>query len=175
MLFITWAELLQGAEGSLVPVHYPEGPEICRHHAQQATALKRRGTPIGANDLCIACHALAIDATLVGGLLPAALIEQIARQEAPGQKASDYGLPKALRIQVAVDQARSGRIISPLSPGAKAGIRPMPILAARFHGLCLWVKIWTHRQSAAVVVDAHRQRSRGQNPVFQADRRRPCR
>jgi tRNA(fMet)-specific endonuclease VapC len=31
----------------------------------QATALKRRGTPIGANDLWIACHALALDATLV--------------------------------------------------------------------------------------------------------------
>jgi len=44
---------------------------------------------------------------LVGGLLPASLIEQIARQEAPGQKASDYGLPKNLRIQVAVDQAWS--------------------------------------------------------------------
>jgi hypothetical protein len=43
---------------------------------------------------------------LVGGLLPASLIEQIARQEAPGQKASDYGLPKNLRIQVAVDASR---------------------------------------------------------------------
>ena len=42
---------------------------------------------------------------LVGGLLPASLIEQIALQEAPGQKASDYGLPKTLRLQVAVDQA----------------------------------------------------------------------
>lgn len=80
MSFITWAELLQGAEGSqrrqatlqqldalsrLVPVLYPEGPAICRHVAQQATALRRRGTPIGANDLWIACHALAIGATLV--------------------------------------------------------------------------------------------------------------
>jgi tRNA(fMet)-specific endonuclease VapC len=80
MSFITWAELLQGAEGSQrreamlrqldqlarqVPVLYPEGAEICRHYAQQATALKRRGTPIGANDLWIACHALALDATLV--------------------------------------------------------------------------------------------------------------
>ena len=44
---------------------------------------------------------------LVGGLLPASLVEQIARQEAPGQKASDYGLPKNLRIQVAVHQAWS--------------------------------------------------------------------
>ena len=80
MSFITWAELLQGAEGSQrreatlrqldqlarqVPVLYPEGPQLCRHYAVQATALKRRGTPIGANDLWIACHALALDATLV--------------------------------------------------------------------------------------------------------------
>jgi tRNA(fMet)-specific endonuclease VapC len=80
MSFITWAELLQGAEGSQrreatlrqldqlarqVPVLYPDGPQICRHYAVQATALKRRGTPIGANDLWIACHALALDATLV--------------------------------------------------------------------------------------------------------------
>ena len=80
MSFITWAELLQGAEGSqrrqatlqqldalsrLVTVLYPDGPAICRHYAQQATALRRRGTPIGANDLWIACHALAIGATLV--------------------------------------------------------------------------------------------------------------
>lgn len=80
MSFITWAELLQGAEGSQrreatlrqldqlarqVPVLYPEGPQICRHYAVQATALKRRGTPIGANDLWIACHALALGATLV--------------------------------------------------------------------------------------------------------------
>jgi len=80
MSFITWGELLHGAEGSQrreatlrqldqlvrqVPVLYPEGPEICRHYAHQATALKRRGTPIGANDLWIACHALALNATLV--------------------------------------------------------------------------------------------------------------
>ena len=80
MSFITWAELLQGAEGSQrreatlrqlhqlarqVPVLYPEGPQICGHYAMQATALKRRGTPIGANDLWIACHALALEATLV--------------------------------------------------------------------------------------------------------------
>jgi len=80
MSFITWAELLRGAEGSQrreatlrqldllarqVPVLVPEGAEICRHYAVQATALKRRGTPIGANDLWIACHALALEATLV--------------------------------------------------------------------------------------------------------------
>jgi len=49
----------------LVPVLYPEGPAICRAYAEQATALKQRGTPIGANDLWIACHALALEATLV--------------------------------------------------------------------------------------------------------------
>lgn len=80
MSFITWAELLQGAEGSQrreatlaqldalarqVQVLYPEGPALCRHYAVQATALKRQGTPIGANDLWIACHALALGATLV--------------------------------------------------------------------------------------------------------------
>jgi len=63
MSFITWAELLRGAEGSqrreaslqqlealtrLVPVLYPDGPGICEHYAVQATALKRRATPIGA-------------------------------------------------------------------------------------------------------------------------------
>lgn len=80
MSFITWAELLQGAAGSkrreatlqkldalqrLVPVLYPEGQAICRHYAEQAANLKRLGTPIGANDLWIACHCLAIGATLV--------------------------------------------------------------------------------------------------------------
>lgn len=80
MSFITWAELLQGAEASQrraatlaqlnalsrqVPVLYPDGPDICRHYAEQATALKRHGTSIGANDLWIACHALALGATLV--------------------------------------------------------------------------------------------------------------
>ena len=80
MSFITWAELLRGAEGSLrrtdtlkqldvlarqVTVLYPEGDGICRHYAVQATALKRQGTPIGGKDLWIACHALALGATLV--------------------------------------------------------------------------------------------------------------
>lgn len=80
MSFITWAELLQGAQGSQrravtlaqldalarqVPVLYPEGPAICHHVAEQATALKRQGTPIGANALWIACQALAPGSTLV--------------------------------------------------------------------------------------------------------------
>ena len=37
---------------------------------------------------------------LVGGLLPASLIEQIALQQAPQQKASAYGLQKNQRLQV---------------------------------------------------------------------------
>lgn len=80
MSFITWAELLKGAERSSrksdvlrrldalarqVPVIYPAGPSICRHYAEQFTRLKEAGTPIGANDLWIACHVLADNATLV--------------------------------------------------------------------------------------------------------------
>lgn len=80
MSFVTWAELLKGAERSTrkpevlrrldalarqIPVNYPTGPAICRHYAEQATRLKERGTPISGNDLWIACHALAEDATLV--------------------------------------------------------------------------------------------------------------
>ena len=80
MSFVTWAELLRGAEGSqrreatlqqlealtrLVQVLYPQGKGICEYYAVQATTLKRRATPIAANDLWIACHALSIGATLV--------------------------------------------------------------------------------------------------------------
>jgi len=80
MSFVTWAELLKGAERSTqkpavlrrldalarqVTVLYPTGPSICQHYAQQFTLLKDAGTPIGANDLWIACHALAEAATLV--------------------------------------------------------------------------------------------------------------
>ena len=80
MSFVTYAELLKGAERSTrkpgvlrrldnlirqVPVAYPSDPRICRHYAEQFTRLKTAGTPIGANDLWIACHALAEDATLV--------------------------------------------------------------------------------------------------------------
>ena len=49
----------------LVPVAYPNSPAISEHYAAQATALKASGIPIGANDLWIACHALAEHATLV--------------------------------------------------------------------------------------------------------------
>ena len=80
MSFVTLVELLKGAERSThktevlrrlnalareVPVRYPTAPAICRHYAEQAIRLKEAGTPIGANDLWIACHALAEDATLV--------------------------------------------------------------------------------------------------------------
>ncbi|OBS30803.1 ribonuclease VapC [Tepidimonas fonticaldi] len=80
MSFVTWGELLAGAERSnrraqvlrrlqeltrIVTVLYPRGPAICRHYAEQSTRLRQAGTPIGANDLWIACHALAEDATLV--------------------------------------------------------------------------------------------------------------
>lgn len=80
MSFISWAELLKGAERSVrkpevlrrldalarqVAVLYPGGPAICQHYAFQSTRLKDAGTPIGANDLWIACHALAEEATLV--------------------------------------------------------------------------------------------------------------
>ena len=80
MSFVTHAELLKGAQRStrkaavlerlnaltrLVPVAYPNSPAISEHYAVQSTALKASGTPIGANDLWIACHALAEHATLV--------------------------------------------------------------------------------------------------------------
>ena len=80
MSFVTWAELLKGAERSTrktevlrrlnalarqVPVRYPADSAICRHYAEQATRLRKAGTLIGANDLWIACHALAEDATLI--------------------------------------------------------------------------------------------------------------
>lgn len=80
MSFVTWAQLLKGAERSSrktnvlrrldaltrqVPAIYPTGPAICRHYAEHFTRLKDAGTQIGANDLWIACHALAEGATLV--------------------------------------------------------------------------------------------------------------
>ncbi len=80
MSFITYAELLKGAERSSrksqalsrlesltrqAPVLYPANVAICRHYAEQFTRLKTAGTPIGGNDLWIACHALAEQAVLV--------------------------------------------------------------------------------------------------------------
>ncbi len=80
MSFFTYAELLKGAERSTrkpevlrrleqltrsIPVSYQVGPALCSHYAGQFDRLKQAGTPIGANDLWIACHALSEDATLV--------------------------------------------------------------------------------------------------------------
>jgi tRNA(fMet)-specific endonuclease VapC len=80
MSFVTFAELLKGAERStrkpevlrrldeltrVVPVRCAVAREHCEHYAAQFTDLRARGTPIGANELWIACHALAINATLV--------------------------------------------------------------------------------------------------------------
>jgi tRNA(fMet)-specific endonuclease VapC len=74
------AELLKGAERSsrkpevlrslealarLVTVLYPTGQAISQHDDEQFTWLRDAGTPIGANDLWIACHGLAENAILV--------------------------------------------------------------------------------------------------------------
>ena len=80
MSFVTYAEMLKSAEGSMrkadvlrrlegltrqVPVLYPSGAALCEHFAEQSVRLKAAGTPIGSNDLWIACHALAEAAVLV--------------------------------------------------------------------------------------------------------------
>jgi tRNA(fMet)-specific endonuclease VapC len=80
MSFFTYAELLKGAERSTrkqdvlsrleqltreVPVVYETGRSLCEHYAAHFTRLKEAGTPIAANDLWVACHALAQDAILV--------------------------------------------------------------------------------------------------------------
>ena len=80
MSFFTFAELLMGAERStqkadvlrrldalarVVPVRYGVQRALCQHYAVQYTRLRAAGTPIGANDLWIASHALADDCTLV--------------------------------------------------------------------------------------------------------------
>ena len=80
MSFVTYAELLKGAERStrkpevlrqldqlvrVVPVFFDTNKELCRHYAVQANRLRTAGTPIGGNDLWIACHALMLDAILV--------------------------------------------------------------------------------------------------------------
>lgn len=48
-----------------IQVVYPNNAKICQHYAQQFECLKQLGTPIGMNDLWIACHALAEEAMLV--------------------------------------------------------------------------------------------------------------
>ena len=80
MSFFTYAELLKGAERSTrkprvleslhrlslqIPVVYHADKSLCEHYARQFTRLKQAGTPIGANDLWIACHALAERTVLV--------------------------------------------------------------------------------------------------------------
>lgn len=78
MSFVTYAELLKGANGSQEPakthkkveniaatvkVLYPD-ETICHHYAEWANTLKQQGTPIGNNDLWIASHALSCNAVL---------------------------------------------------------------------------------------------------------------
>lgn len=80
MSFFTYAELLKGAQRSTrkervlrnlnkltrqIPVLYAVDQRICGHYARHFTHLRVAGTPIGANDLWIACHALAEDSVLV--------------------------------------------------------------------------------------------------------------
>ena len=80
MSFFTFAELLKGAERSTkksevlrqldqltrhISVQSDTTRNLCEHYANQFTQLKEAGTLIGANDLWIACHALAQDCTLV--------------------------------------------------------------------------------------------------------------
>ncbi len=80
MSFVSFAELLKGAERSVrkmetrrrldalvrqAPVFHDASPALCAHWAAQFVRLKAAGTMIGANDLWIACHALALDAVLV--------------------------------------------------------------------------------------------------------------
>ena len=80
MSFVTYAELLKGAERSVrknevlrqvaaltrqVTVLFQADAAMCAHHARRAAALQAAGTPIGANDLWIACHALAQGCVLV--------------------------------------------------------------------------------------------------------------
>ena len=80
MSFISYAELLKGAEKSTrkaetlqqlkrltqqITVDYQISSNLCEHYATQFIQLKEAGTPFGANDLWIACHALSQNATLV--------------------------------------------------------------------------------------------------------------
>ena len=80
MSFFTFAEMLKGAQRStrkpevlrrldelarVVPVRYGVSRLLCEHYAVQFTRLRAAGTPMGGNDLWIACHALADGCTLV--------------------------------------------------------------------------------------------------------------
>src|SRR5690606_21169024 len=74
MSFVTYTELLKGAENSSqkskvlqriaqlsekIKVVYPLDHSICQYYAVQFQRLKQAGMPIGGNDLWIGCHALA--------------------------------------------------------------------------------------------------------------------
>lgn len=80
MSFITYAELLKGAEKSThksqlikqiknlaqsINVEFVTNEKLCESYASNFTRLKGAGTQIGANDLWIACHAISLGATLV--------------------------------------------------------------------------------------------------------------
>jgi len=80
MSFFADGELLKGAERvtrkpqvlrtldlltGQIPANCRAGRDLSVHYAAQFTRLKRAGTPIGANDLWIVCHALAEDTILV--------------------------------------------------------------------------------------------------------------
>ena len=49
----------------VIPLRYAVDRELCVQYAKQFTQLRAAGTPIGTNDLWIACHTLALDATLL--------------------------------------------------------------------------------------------------------------
>jgi tRNA(fMet)-specific endonuclease VapC len=83
MSFVSYVEMLRGAEGShypeqskqnlmeltqTVPVIFPSGAigqAMSEHYAMHGAVLKRMGQSIGGNDLWIASHALAEAAILV--------------------------------------------------------------------------------------------------------------
>jgi tRNA(fMet)-specific endonuclease VapC len=80
MSFVTFAELLKGVQRSQrkaqtllnldrltrqIPVVFGTNRQFCLAYAEHFTRLKAAGTQIGGNDLWIACHALAENATLV--------------------------------------------------------------------------------------------------------------
>ena len=80
MSFVSYAELLKGVVGSQrkalvlkqldaliceIPVLFDASTAMCEHYAEHSMRLKAAGTPIGGNDLWIACHALAEGATIV--------------------------------------------------------------------------------------------------------------
>lgn len=80
MSFVTYAELLKGAEKSTrkaqvikqiknlvqsINVEFVTNEKLCECYASNFTRLKDAGNQIGANDLWIACHAISFGATLV--------------------------------------------------------------------------------------------------------------